>query len=260
MTNSSSRPAAVLTGAAHASHTAAGARNAHPYARFIPREELGSFASWTPGNFGGEPSRNVVAQAAAPVAPPAPTEAEWLQRVDEARRQGSQEGYQNGYRDGLVALESFKQSFAAQTTAQVGALLASIDREFDALQPRLAEAVAGVAVEIARQVLRTELSTEPAVINGVAQQALAALVHSARHVQLQLHPLDLPLVREGSAEQLAARSAMLTANPALARGDCIVESDLGTLDARVATRWAQATANLAATSPWTAADAEAEIR
>lgn len=251
MTNSSSRPAPAAAGAA-----AAGTRSAHPYARFIPREELGSFASWTPGSFGGEPPRGVAAQAAAAAAPPPTSEAEWLQRIDEARRQGSQDGYQNGYQDGLVALESFKANLATQGTAQVSALLTSIEREFEALQPKLAEAVARVAVELARQVLRNELSTEPALVNGVAQQALAALVHSARHVQLQLHPLDLPLVRDGSAEQLAARHATLSANPALARGDCIIESDLGTLDARVATRWAQATANLAAASPWPGPDGE----
>ena len=237
MTNSSSRPNA--------------------YTRFIPREELGSFASWMPGSFGGGDAAKAAAGSAAAAATPAPpSEADWLQRIDEARRQGAQEGYQSGYRDGLVALESFKQSFAAQTTAQLGALLRSMECEFEALQPQLAEAVARVAVELARQVLRSELATNPAVISGVAQQALAALVLSARHIQLQVHPLDLPLVREGAAEALAARGATVSANPALARGDCLVESDLGTLDARIATRWAQATANLAASSPWTGVEVE----
>lgn len=224
------------------------------YTRFIPREELGSFASWTPGNFGGSDAAKAAA-AASPPTPPPPTEADWQLRADEARRLGVQEGYQNGYRDGLVALESFKQSFAAQTTAQVGALLRSLEREFDALQPQLADAVARVAVELARQVLRSELATNPAVISAVAQQALGALVLSARHIQLQLHPLDVPLVREGAAEALAARGATVSANPTLARGDCLVESDLGTLDARIATRWAQATANLAAGVPWTGVEA-----
>jgi flagellar assembly protein FliH len=227
------------------------------YTRFIPREELGSFASWMPGSFGGrDVPRAATVSATAAVTPPPPTDADWQQRVGEARRQGTQDGYQNGYRDGLVALESFKQSFATQTTAQVGALLRSMEREFDALQPQLAEAVARVAVELARQVLRSELNSNPSVINDVAQQALHALVLSARHVQLHVHPLDVPLVREGAAEALAARSATVSANPALARGDCLVESDLGTLDARIATRWAQAAANLAAGSPWTGIEAE----
>jgi flagellar assembly protein FliH len=222
------------------------------HSRFIPREELGRFASWTPGSFGGEPRRPPVsAPAAAPAPPPPPpSEADWLQRIDEARRAGAQEGYQNGYRDGLVALESFKQSFAAQTTAQVGLLLKAMQSEFDALQPRLADSVARVAVELARQVLRHELSTHPAVVSGVAQQALNALMHNARHIQLQVHPQDVALVREGAAELIEARRAQVLPNPALARGDCLIESDLGTLDARLASRWAQATANLVAAPAW----------
>lgn len=235
--SSSSNPAPALTGGT------ATARTGSHYTRFIPREELGSFASWRPGSFGGDKAE------AAPAAP-LPTEADWQERMAQARREGAQEAYQNGYRDGLVALESFKQSFCATTTAQVNALLQAMETEFDALQPALAERVARVAVELARQVLRHELATAPEVINGVAQQALQALVHSARHVTVQLHPDDVALVRQGCAEALTARAAQLVANPALQRGDAVIESDIGTLDARIASRWAQATANLAAASPW----------
>ncbi len=236
--NSSSPPRPPLA-------AAAAPRGTNPYTRFIPREELGSFAAWKPGSFAGaEPAGTAGAAAAPAAAPPAPTEAQWLQRIDEARRAGAQEGYQNGYRDGLVALESFKQSFAAQTTAQVGQLLKRLEAEFDALQPRLADAVSSVSIDLARQVLRTELESHPEVVANVAQQALAAMLLSARHITLQLHPLDLPLVAQGAREALEMRSARLVANATLSRGDCIVESDLGTIDARVATLWSQATAGL----------------
>ena len=94
----------------------AGARPASPYARFIPREELGDFASWQPGTFGGavpgshgSPGAPAAAGADAGAAGPVPATAEdWQARVAAAR----QTGYQEGYRVGLVALESFKQGFA----------------------------------------------------------------------------------------------------------------------------------------------------
>ncbi|MBL8363010.1 MAG: flagellar assembly protein FliH [Rubrivivax sp.] len=224
-------------------NSSSSAKGPHPYTRFIPREELTSFAAWKPGSFPGS-GTGAAAAAPAPAAPPPPTEAQWQARIAEARRAGVQEGYQNGYRDGLVALESFKQTFAAQTTAQVGALLTRLDAEFDALQPRLAEAVARAAVDLASQVLKSELKANPDVVAAVAQQALGAMLLSARHITLQLHPQDLPLVAEGAREALEARSARLVANPALARGDCIVESDVGTIDARIETLWAQATSGL----------------
>ena len=214
--------------------------------RFIPREELGSYASWQPGAIDrrAEPRAG---SAATPASPPAePDSAAWQARVTAAR----QAGYQDGYRDGTAALESFKQSFASQATAQVGALLDGFDRQFAALDVRLAQAVAGVAVQLAQQLLRAELQTRPELVARVASEAINSVMFSARHIGVQVHPLDLPLVAEGAEEALKARGARLLANPAIDRGGVLVESDVGTVDARIATRWAQAVAALGADQPW----------
>ncbi|MDZ7590699.1 MAG: flagellar assembly protein FliH [Rubrivivax sp.] len=238
----------------------AGARPASPYARFIPREELGDFASWQPGTFGGavpgshgSPGASATAGAEAGAAGPAPASGEeWQARVAAAR----QTGYQEGYRDGLVALESFKQTFAQQATAQIGALLDAFDRQFDALDAEAARAVAQTAVQLARQVLRTELQLRPELVAQVSAEAVNAVMLSARHISVQVHPHDLPLVAEGAAEVLAARGARLQANPALERGGVLVQSDVGTIDARIASRWAQAAAALGSLEPLHGGDAD----
>ena len=237
----------------------AGARPTSPYARFIPREELGDFASWQPGTFGGAvpgshgaPGAPATAGAEAGSAESAPASAEeWQSRVTAAR----QTGYQEGYRDGLVALESFKQSFAQQATAQIGALLDAFDRQFDALDADAARAVARTAVQLARQVLRTELQLRPELVAQVAAEAVNAVMLSARHISVQVHPHDLPLVAEGAAEMLAARGARLQANPAIERGGVLVQSDVGAIDARIASRWAQAAAALGSLEPLDGGDA-----
>jgi flagellar assembly protein FliH len=74
----------------------------------------------------------------------------------------------------------------------------------------------------------------------VAQEAVNAVVLSARHLCLKVHPDDLPLVAEGAAEPLAARQVRLVADAAVARGGCVVDSDLGRVDAQVERRWTQA--------------------
>ena len=233
----------------------AGARSGNAYTRFIPREELQGFESWRPGSFGGTGAGGNTGAgtnhtaAPEPTATP-PTEQEWLARVAAARQAGAQEAYQNGYRDGLVALESFKQSFAAQTTAQVGQLLGSIEAEMCVLEPQMAAAISRAAVELARQVLRSELQVNPAVVNSVAQQAIQVVLSSARQITVQVHPEDLPLVEQGAADALKARGARAVANAQIARGGCIVESELGTIDARIGARWAQATASLGVASKW----------
>jgi flagellar assembly protein FliH len=234
-----------------------GSKAGSAYTRFIPREELGEVSHWTPGTLQGEaegfqPINPAVPAAAAPAAPPpepkdtAPTPQEWQAQVAAAR----QTGYQDGYRDGLVALEGFKQSFASQATAQVGALMEAFDRQFQALDQRVADTLTRCAVELARQVLRQELRTHPEHVARLASEAVAAVMLSARHITVHVHPQDLPLVAEGAEEVLRARGARLQADPAIERGGVLVESEVGSIDARMATRWAQAAASFGSASPW----------
>ena len=230
----------------------AGGKTGSPYARFIPREELGDFASWRPGTF-GTTAGDATDTAAGAGETAAPTAEEWQARATAAR----QTGYQEGYRDGLVALESFKQSFAQQTTAQIGALLDAFDRQLGALDGEAAQTVSRIAVQLARQVLRTELQQRPELVAQVAAEAVNAVMLSARHISVHVHPQDLPLVSEGAAEALQARGARLHADPGIERGGVQVYSDVGAIDARIQTRWAQAAAALGSREALDGSDGDA---
>jgi flagellar assembly protein FliH len=224
------------------------------YSRFIPREELSSFAAWEPGDITdttGEPPAAAAARAQSPEA----MRAEAAQHLAEQVRLARQSGYQDGYRDGLVALEGFKQSFAHQATLQIGALLGSTTSQLDALQQQMAEALAATAVNLARQVVRGELATHPQIVVAVAREALDTLLLSARHITLRVHPDDHPLVADGAGDVLAARGARLVADPSITRGGCLVESSVGHIDASVETRWSRATATLGRDDAWDAGDA-----
>jgi flagellar assembly protein FliH len=205
----------------------------HAYARFIPREELDGFAAWQPEALGG----NTAARPA--------TEAQRGADQQSAR----QAGYQDGYRDGLAALASFKQTFAQQMAAQLTPLLSSFDQAFSELETEIADGVARTATLLARQVLRGELVARPEQVARVASEAVNAVLLSARHIRVFVHPDDLALVQSGAGEALAARGARLLTDAGLARGGCHVESDLGQIDARIETRWAQAAAALGQTLP-----------
>ncbi len=233
-----------------------GSKAASAYQRFIPREELGAFASWTPGAIGPDSEDGFSAQAAEPPAPPpAPSAADWQARIHTAR----QAGYQEGYRDGLVALEGFKESFAQQATSQVGALLDAFDTQLQALDGQVARALAASAVQLARQVLRSELKTHPELVSRVAAEAVSAVMLSARQITVQVHPQDLPLVQEGAAEALALRGARLVASASIERGGVLVQSDVGSIDARIGGRWAQAAAALGSVLPLNGDDADTAV-
>jgi flagellar assembly protein FliH len=255
----------------------ANSKAASVHTRFIPREEMGSFSSWMPKNLEGgaafapsassadlraaaappaaspyvagvdrrRPTQNTAAPAAAP-APPAITPADLVAAGKAAR----QSGYQDGYRDGLAAMESFKQSFAMQVTAQVGSLVQAMGHQFDDLQQDMARAIAVSATCLAKHVVRCELQSQPELISAVAQAALDALLQGARHTTLRIHPDDHALVAAGAAEALRSTGARLLSDPAVARGGCVVESDIGTVDASIEARWQRAAAALGSEEKW----------
>jgi len=220
-----------------------GGKGASSYSRFIPREELGSFAAWAPDTLNGADDPTPATHAAGSPTPQTPTDPALLAAA-------RQTGYQDGYRDGLVALDGFKQSFASQMVAQVGQLVSSFGVQIDALEQQMAQAVAQAAVLLARRIVRGELQTRPEHVAEVAQQAVNAVLLSARHIRVMVHPDDLALVAAGAAEALQARGARLLPAADVERGGCLIESDLGQIDASIATRWRQAAAVLGSEVPW----------
>lgn len=204
------------------------------YARFVPREELDDFAAWRPDEFGNATGPR--------------TGAAETQRGAE-QQAARQAGYQDGYRDGLVALESFKLSFAQQLAAQLAPLVSAFDQALLELESQIADSVARTATALARQVVRSELVARPTLVAQVASEAVNTVLLSARHIRVFVHPDDHALVQSGAGEALAARDARLLVDAGLSRGGCRVESDLGSVDARIAILWAQAAATLGQSLP-----------
>jgi flagellar assembly protein FliH len=228
-------------------------RAGNVYTRFIPREELQGFANWTPGSFGEGQAPPAKAPTGAEAEAAEASANELRAVLNEAR----QAGYEAGYRDGLVALESFKQSFAQQFTAQFGTLLGNFDRELGALEQRIAAATARVATQLARQVVRSELAARPELVAMVAQEAVHAVLLSAKHIAVKVHPSDHAVVAAGAADALASRGARLVPLASIERGGCLVETDAGNIDAGVAARWNDAVHALGTDVGWEDADADA---
>jgi flagellar assembly protein FliH len=169
-------------------------------------------------------------------------------------RQAREDGYQQGQRDTQAAFETFRQGFAAQAGGHVDAVLAALQQRLVALEQDLAQRVAGIALEVAQQVVRSELVLNPAQVVAVTQEALSALLVSARHITVHLNPDDFTLVAEGCAELIAVRGARLVSDRAVERGGCLVDSDIGLVDATVASRWQRASAALGRSTTWSPGD------
>jgi flagellar biosynthesis/type III secretory pathway protein FliH len=107
---------------------------------------------------------------------------------------------------------------------------------------RLAEQARSDALElgfqVARRVLEAELSTSPEAFFALVRSALKRAGDS-RRIVVRVHPEDArrvqPALQQGGLG-VAVAGVEVQADPTLAPGDCVVDTDFGKVDGRLSTR------------------------
>lgn len=145
------------------------------------------------------------------------------------------QAYQSAYAEGLAkgnaeAAQRIKQEVQRLSSicAQLAAPLASVD-------DLVVDSVAELALTIARHLVRRELKHAPGEVVGVVREAMRQLPLATRQARIHLHPDDFVLVQEA----LAVRTDTawhLEADPLIARGGCLVETETSRVDAQVESR------------------------
>jgi flagellar assembly protein FliH len=96
-----------------------------------------------------------------------------------------------------------------------------------------------LAFVIAKRILESELEASPRPLFALVRSAIRRL-GEARQIRVRLSPLDAAVVEEALAQgelpDLSVAEAKVVADAGLARGDCIVESEMGCVDGRLDVR------------------------
>lgn len=119
--------------------------------------------------------------------------------------------------------------------AALAAEYAQLGRLQQAQIAALEAQVVEVAMATAARLLGEQLSLDPARIVGIVKQMLAKIPQAAR-VTIYLHPDDRAAFEIWLAQVDAPNALQVASHADIARGGCVVESDVGDLDARVETR------------------------
>lgn len=187
----------------------------------LNRDAVAGYQRWEPPQVGD-------GAAGAPAEPAAhPTVSE----LEELERQAHEEGYAAGHAKGLAEA----RAQGRERLARLDAICLQAARPLAALDAAVEQELAQLALVVARRVIAHELAIRPEAIGQIVREAVAALPAASRDLRVRLHPDDLVLLRELEA---AEPHWQLVADPALARGGCLLESASSRLDASVETRWA----------------------
>ena len=125
-------------------------------------------------------------------------------------------------RDARAELERAAREAAR---AELAAAHLEVERARDQLLEETREEVGTLAIAVARRAIGIALEERPEHVRALVDEALTR-VRRARQVRVRVHPEDARYL-DGIA---------LVTDDTLARGDCVVESELGEVDARIETR------------------------
>ncbi|MFC5740488.1 FliH/SctL family protein [Dyella tabacisoli] len=191
--------------------------------KILTRDQWQGFTRWAPPHIG----THSPTEPKATDTPSPPT----VRDLEALEQQARDEGYAAGLAEGRVAAAEA----LSKQLAHFEALIDAVARPLQAFDEATEQEMARLAMVTARRVIARELSLTPELIVQAVRQAALALPSATRALRVRLHPDDLALLRQLDASETHWH---LQADPALARGDCILESERSRLDARVETRLA----------------------
>jgi flagellar assembly protein FliH len=93
-----------------------------------------------------------------------------------------------------------------------------------------------LALAVARKIVDREVSLGPEAVTRIIRQALSRVEHAGRIV-IKLNPTDLELLADIKPRLLSGLPeggrAAFEADAGIARGGCLIETDVGEVDARI---------------------------
>jgi len=114
-------------------------------------------------------------------------------------------------------------------------------KERERILSRSETEIAGLAIRVAERIISCEVTTNHDVVVNMVKTALER-VKDREQVQIRVNPQDYEVVR-ANREVFAAlveglRNLEISQDPRVERGGCIIETNLGNVDARISTQLA----------------------
>jgi flagellar assembly protein FliH len=168
----------------------------------------------------------------------------------EGRSAGEQEGraagHREGYDAGFAAGHAEGREQARQEAARLQELAQASAASLLEMEEVMGQALIALSIQIAERVLHGTLDSQPEKMLDVVRDIIRLEGEKEAALTLRVHPADEALVRQYLESEPAATHWRLRADETIARGGCIAETVLGSIDATLQTRWERVTAALGA--------------
>lgn len=158
-------------------------------------------------------------------------------RVRAAALEG--EAYEKGFEQGKKDGETLGRKAYEIHVERFSAVIDAIRHRGEELLSRYEPVLLELVLTISKTLLRHELSTKPELVRSCLERGLDMAI-KGMPIRVHLHPEDLELIQSvdmPSSEKTAGHPLEFMADSSVERGGCLLETDMGVIDATLTTQW-----------------------
>lgn len=151
--------------------------------------------------------------------------------------QSRQLGWQEGREEGLKQIHSEVAGYLQEAET----VLAKAEEERQKIIQGTEEEIVLLALDIAKKIIKKEIELGSSVIREITQQAIKKATHREK-VIIRVNAVDLEYVEKERGilrEKSGSSDLIILPDPTVEPGGCVLETDLGTVDARIDTQLTQ---------------------
>jgi len=150
-----------------------------------------------------------------------------------------QQGIEEGHRRATELMKAEYQDMVQEERNQIQSLFQTIEQRLSGLTPAVEKALLTFTLGVAEHIVRQEIQTSPAIVLNVIQDGIKNIL-GVETIKIRVHPSNVQLVQEQKhtiqSVSASLREIIFEADEHVEQGGCIIESDLGNVDARIITQ------------------------
>lgn len=160
---------------------------------------------------------------------------------DRGLAQGKEQGRKVGFSEASRAFEQQQaqglQTASLAATEQIQGVLANFHREFSDMEQALADKTLDLAVNIAQCIVAREINVDSDALLPLIQECISPLGDAARELKVSVNPQDLAQLESALSKTDGDMVGVISADPTISAGGCVLESPQILIDAQLETRW-----------------------
>jgi len=158
------------------------------------------------------------------------------EQIDQIEKEAYEKAFQLGEKAGLESGERMFRS-AVQSLVEAAEGLKHAEKEF---YGRVEEEILDLVLATTRKVVQREINTQRDVILDVLRQAIAKTIDRER-IRVRINPSDYDFVHTHKSDIVSTvdgvKDLVIEGDESISRGGAVVDSDYGTIDARIERRF-----------------------